>query len=379
METKKAFSIALIILLFLLQSPSFVPRVLSDSYSGSYQLLQDADVNTVYRLNIAVSQSLQDYYAEKSHRMNSDGDFGKFVTPYALQPIADCLREMYSDDEDYANAVLMIVHQIPYEVTVPSKYPVETIVDNKGDCDLLSYVAASIVKACGLDVVLLYYESEAHMNIGVNLSHAPNDARGNAFFVTNNNNHYYMAECTGGDWQTGWRIGECPNKLKQASVQIITLENCEQSAPGQVSASYRTLMMSTISLTVSATFLVQGNLVTLFGQLSPALQNETVTIYVKANSMPWTELIAVTTDTSGRFTCAWVPDGGIDYVRASWSGNDNYAGVDSQTQTLTVLSTFFVALLGVTLVLIVAGTAVFLISRKTVQEAQMPQPPEVSS
>ena len=379
METKKAFSIALIILLFLLQSPSFVPRVLSDSYNGSYQLLQDADGNTVYRLNIAVSQSLQDYYAEKSHRMNSESDLAKFVTPYALQPIANCLREMYSDDEDYANGALMIVHQIPYEVTVPSEYPVEMIVDNKGDCDLLSYVTASILKACGLDVVLLYYESEAHMNIGVNLSHLPNDARGDAFYVTNNNIHYYMAECTGGDWQNGWRVGECPDRLKQASVQVITLENCEQSAPGQVSASYKTLMTSTISLATSATFLVQGNLITLSGQLSPALQNETVTIYVKANSMPWAELSMVTTDTSGRFTCAWIPDGGIDYVRASWSGNDNYAGADSQTQTFTVLSTFFVVFLGVTLVLVVAGTTVFLISRKTLQEVPMPQPVEVSS
>lgn len=379
METKKTFSIALIILLFLLQSPSFVPRVLSDSYSGSYQLLRDADGNTVYRLNVAVSQSLQDYYVEKSHRMDSDGDFAKFVTPIALQSIADCLREMYSDDEDYANAALMIVHQIPYEVTVPSKYPVETIVDNKGDCDLLSYVAASIMKACRLNVVLLYYESEAHMNIGVNLSHEPNDARGNAFFVTNNNNHYYMAECTGGDWQNGWRVGECPDKLKQASVQVITLENCEQSAPGQVSASYRTLTTSTISLTISTTFLVQGNLVTLFGQLSPVLQNETVTIYVKTNSMPWTELTTVTTDMGGRFTCAWSPDGGIDYVRVGWSGNDSYAGADSQTQALTVLSMFFVVLLGVTLVLVVAGIAVFLISRKTVQQVPMPQPPRVSS
>jgi hypothetical protein len=379
METKKAFLIALILLLTLLQSPGFVPRVLSDSYSGSYQLLQNANENTVYRLNIAVSQSLQDYYTEKSHRMNSESDFAKFVTPYTLQSIADCLREMYSDDEDYANAALMIVHQIPYEVTVPSKYPVETIVDNKGDCDLLSYVAASILKACGLDVVLFYYESEAHMNIGVNLSHVPNDARGETFYVTNNNIHYYVAECTGGDWQNGWRVGECPDKLKQASVQVFTLENSEQSAPGQVSASYRTLMMPTISLTTSTTFLVQGNLVTLSGQLSPVLQNETVLIYVKANSMPWTELATVTTDTSGRFTCAWIPDGGIDYVRANWSGNDDYAGADSQTQTLTVLSTFFVVLLGVTLVLVVVGTIVFLISRKPVQEVPTPQPLEVSS
>lgn len=57
------------------------------------------------------------------------------------------------------------------------KYPVEVIVENEGDCDLLSFVAASIMMAGGLDIVLLYYESQKHMNVGVNLTHAPEDAR----------------------------------------------------------------------------------------------------------------------------------------------------------------------------------------------------------
>ena len=108
----------------------------------------------------------------------STNDFATFVTPYALKPIADCLRGIYSDDEDFANGVLMIVHQIPYEDTSLPKYPVETIVANKGDCALFSYIAASIMKAGGLNVVLFYYESEDHMNIGVGLSHEPNYARG---------------------------------------------------------------------------------------------------------------------------------------------------------------------------------------------------------
>jgi len=377
---RRRFSKALATLLILLQFSYLIPQVLSDNYGGSYELLQHTDGDKIYRLNIAVSQSLQDYYTEKSHTTDSENDFAKFVTPYALKPIADCLAEIYSDDEDYTNGVLMIAHQIPYEVTVPSKYPVETIVDDKGDCDLLSYIAASILEAHGLDVVLFYYESEAHMNIGVNLSHTPNDARGSAFYITDNNIRYYMAECTGGEWETGWRVGDCPDELKHASAQVVTLENCEQSAPGQVSASYKSLMNSTMSLTASPTYLIQGNSVTLSGQLSPVSQNATVTIYIKTNSSPWAELVVVTTDSSGRFTYTWVPeDSGIGYVRASWSGNDYYAGADSQTQALTVISVFFVALLGFMLFLVVVGIAVFLISRKTTQEVPAPQPPEVSS
>ena len=271
---KKPKTFLLLIVLFTISH--LLPQGFSQNHSQSYQLLDKPDGSTYYRLNVTVQQSLYEYYTEKSHSLNSHSDFAKFVTPYALKPIADCLLEIYTDDEDFINGVLMIVHQIPYNET-PAKYPVETIVENKGDCDLFSYVAASIVKAHGLDVVLLYYESQAHMNIGVSLSHVPHDAREQVYYVTYNNIRYYVAEATGGDLQNGWRVGECPDKLKNAPAQVITLENCEQSTYGQVSASYKTLASSTISLIISPTNLIQGGTVTLSGQLSPPLQNRTVT------------------------------------------------------------------------------------------------------
>jgi hypothetical protein len=85
-----------------------------------------------------------------------------------LKPVADSLSELYTDDEDFANGALMIVHQIPYEETTPAKYPLETMADDKGDCDLFACIAASIMKAGGLNVVLLHYKEEEHMNLGSN-------------------------------------------------------------------------------------------------------------------------------------------------------------------------------------------------------------------
>ena len=345
-----------------------LPQGFSENHSQSYQLLDKPDGSTYYGLNVTIQQSLYEYYTEKSHSLNSNSNFAKFVTPYALKPIADCLLEIYTDDEDFINGVLMIVHQIPYNET-PTKYPVETIVENKGDCDLFSYVAASIVKAHGLDVVLLYYESQAHMNIGVSLSHVPHDAREQAYYITYNNIRYYLAEVTGGDWQNGWRVGECPDKLKNAPAQVITLENCEQTTYGQVSASYKTLAYSTISLIISPTYLIQGGTVTLSGQLSPPLQNRTVTIYIKINNSPWIVLDTTTTNHGGYFTYAWnTEDAGICYIRSSWSGNDDYAGADSPIQTVTVLSTFFVLLLVITAILVCIGIIVFVMSRQAQQE-----------
>lgn len=377
---KSKFSRTLIAVTVLVATLSYLfPYCFAESYSLSYEILDRPNGSTHYRLNVAVSQSLYEYYLGKSHKLNSNNDFAKFVTPYALKPIADSLWEIYTDDEDFANGVLMIVHQIPYQETLPAKYPVETIVENKGDCDLFSYVAASIMKAGGLDVVLLYYEQEAHMNVGVHISHTPNDARGQVYYVTYNNIRYYMAECTGEDWQTGWRVGECPQDLREASAQVITLENCEQWAPGQVSASYKILISSTISLTASPMYLIQGGAVTLSGQLSPTLQNETVTIYIKVGNSPWMVLGTETTDSDGQFTYAWNAEiAGIWYVRASWSGDNKYAGADSPIRTITILSTFFVLLLAGTLILVCGGIAIFLVSRQPGQEIQEPQPPEIS-
>jgi hypothetical protein len=354
------------------------PYCLSETHSRSYQLLDSPNGSMYYRLNVAVSQSLYEYYHEKSHRLTSNHDFAKFVTPYALEPIAASLWEIYTDNEDFANGVLMIVHQILYNETLPVKYPVETIVENKGDCDLFSYIAASIMKAGGLDVVLLYYENEAHMNVGVYLSDAPHDVRGQAYYVTYNNIWYYVAECTGGNWKYGWRVGECPDDLKHASPEVITLENCEQWAPGQVSASYETLGSSAISLAVSSTNVIQGSTITLSGQLSPHLQNVTVIFYIKINNLPWTVLDTVTTGSNGRFAYAWNAEvAGMCYVRASWSGDNDYAGADSPIRNVMVLSVFFILLLGITVILVCVGTVVFLMSRRSRQEVQEPQPPEV--
>ncbi|MGB9684161.1 MAG: Ig-like domain-containing protein [Candidatus Bathyarchaeales archaeon] len=362
-----------------LSAVSSLPQpCLSNGYTLSYNLLESPIGSKQYKLNIVVPESLYEYYNGKDHKQVSVRDFAKFVTPYALQPVADRLREIYSDHEDFANGVLMIVHQIPYSVTLPAKYPIETMVENCGDCDLFSYIAASIMKAGGLDVVLLYYEEQTHMNIGVNLPHAPRYARTPVFFVTYNDIRYYVAECTGDDWKNGWRVGECPQNLMQETPRIITLENCEEWAPGQVSASYETLLQSTISLVASSIFVIQGSTITLSGQLSPKLQNKPVTIYVREGGSPWGILGITETDSSGKFSYVWSVNGtGICQLRASWSGDEKYAGADSPVIGITVLSSFFILLSTVTAVLVCAGVLVFLMSAQRHYDVEEPKLPKI--
>jgi hypothetical protein len=125
---------------------------------------------------------------------------------------------------------------------------------------------------------------------------------------------------------------------------------------------------------------MQGGTVTLSGQLSPSLQNETITIYIKINNSPWTVLGTATTNQNAYFTYAWnTKDAGICYIRSSWSGSNDYAGADSPIQTMTTLSPFFMLLLVIVAILVCVGIAVFIISRQAQPSISEPQPPEIPS
>src|SRR3989304_10201954 len=140
--------------------------------------VQQGLFRSMHTLYVSMPASLYDYYSSKSHFVNADGGYAKFVTSDAFIPIAEDIQNVTSNlaysDEQFANAVLAIVRQVSY-VRSTMKYPVEAIVENSGDCDPLSLLAAAIMKAGGLDVVLLYYKglSPTHVNIGVHLPYSP--------------------------------------------------------------------------------------------------------------------------------------------------------------------------------------------------------------
>ena len=259
----------------------------AQDYSVSYKLMDKQGQNVGYTLNVVVPETLLQYYQEKNHRLSVQADFPTFVTPYALQPIADCLRQIYPSDEDFVNGALMIVHQMNYVETPIGKYPAETLVDNQGDCDVFSYVAASIIKAGGLDVVLLDYEQQSHMNIGVHLANQPENARDQIYKITYHDTDYYIAETTGGNWTRGWRIGECPDIVKDAPAQVLTLENDEEIAPGQVSASFKQLETSGISLEIWPPIAMAQSPVTFKGSITPTKPGENITIYLGISGFPW--------------------------------------------------------------------------------------------
>jgi hypothetical protein len=313
------------------------------SFGGNYDLTFDSHVEfglVSHELHVSIPSSLYEYYSGKTPVLASDDEYATLVTPDAVKPIAENIRNITSDssrrDEDFANAVLSLVHQIPYNDT-KLNYPIETLVENEGKCDTLSLLAASIMKAGGLDVVLLYFKGVHHINVGVYLPYKPHTTywwltpTGYEF----NGKTYWIAECTPA---MDWKVGDVPPLLSDQQPSIISLENVEGLAPGHVSSRLGSpLNSSSLSINISQGPLnvsSQERPLTISGSLSPSCPNETVAVYFSQNGIAY-NAYQTETDNLGNYSFSWnLTSTGTYYVRTSWSGNENYTGADSDILTV---------------------------------------------
>jgi hypothetical protein len=373
-------SIAVIVVFVLSLAPLSQAQAQTTDYSVSFLLYNHPDGGLTYELNITIPQALYQYYTMQNHDLYSNADFAKFVTPNTLKQIADKLWQIYNNTEDFTNGVLMLVHQINYQEVIPGRYPVETLVNGYGDCDLFAYIAASILEAGGIPTVLLYYKTQQHMEIGVDLGSPPAEARVGTYSIKYQGISYYIGECTGNGWRTGWRIGETPSQYQNISSLVITLENMEQTSVGQVSATLRELDASTLSLQIFPPILLEDNNVTVSGQILPQVANENVTLQTETNGSGWTTVGTVLTQADGRFEYDWLPaTGGIVAIQATWLGNRQYNGAVSPQTSVVILPLYLVLLIVVLVLSIALLMLVLFKTRHTKQSLTQPTPPEMAS
>jgi len=319
--------------------------VTPNSFAGTYDPPYSSQVQfglLSHKLYASVPPSLYDYYRVKTPKLVDDSGYAALVTPYVFKSIAENLRNLTLDaprsDEAFANAVLMLVHQIPYAVG-GLKYPVETFVENSGQCDTLSLLAASIMKAGGLDVVLLYYKDVYHINVGVCLPYEPH---GTWWWLPSagfefDGKKYWIAECTPA---AEWKVGDVPSLVAGETPWVVSLENSEISSPARVSSKLDVpLTASSISIDLSSDFSGTDDLdrtLTISGSISPAYSDENVVVYF---SQDGTSYNAYRTRTNhwGKYSYSWnLTSTGTYYIRTSWSGTPDYASADSEILTVFI-------------------------------------------
>ena len=345
--TKKTLSIMLLILIFeLIWTSPLNPTLHQASGQTENQertlnfAVQYGQIHSTHTLHLSIPNSMYEYYQSLTHAIIKDSDFAKYVTPSIFTSIAENIKKVTNNtpnpEEQFANAVLSLVRQIPYNKS-KIKYPIETLIKNTGDCDVLSILAASIMKAGGLDVVLFHYKdiNPTHVNIGVYLPNKPvyHTLWINPEGFKYHNKTYWIAETTP---RSQWKVGDKPDLTKNTKPTIIPLENSTETAPDQISSSLdKPLLQSSISITPSPT---DSNLtgttrsITISGTISPALPNKTVTMYVKQGKTVKT--YKTTTDQTGNYTFNWNLTTSTYQIQTSCTNIANYTAAESDTLTI---------------------------------------------
>lgn len=149
-----------------------------------YRGARDADKNAFLYETIEESEWLPEYY----RAFISDEDLSGLYDAL-LAALRDAARTQGLDDDEYLELVTVFVQSLPYRTgpdDTPPKFPVETIVEDGGDCDDKSLLLGALLSREGYDVVLLYFGEENHMAVGVRSDDCGYRSTGYAFIETTN-------------------------------------------------------------------------------------------------------------------------------------------------------------------------------------------------
>jgi len=171
---------------------------------------------------LEVHQSMYDYFKEMPRPPTVD--YSVYVTnpldnPYIDRLVEDineaAAKENYSEYQTVEFATTS-VQNLPYtadSATTPfdeyPRYPMETLVDNGGDCEDISILLASILNSMGYGVILI--RLPGHLAVGVK---GGDNIYGTSWEYAGEN--YFYIETTG----SGWAIGELPDEYVGASAKL---------------------------------------------------------------------------------------------------------------------------------------------------------------
>ncbi|MEM3421458.1 MAG: hypothetical protein QXT02_06250 [Candidatus Hadarchaeum sp.] len=174
--------------------------------------------------DFSISKELYDYY--RSRPRPPTGNYSVYVTDpkddNLLKELVIKFGEIVSKynftETEKINSMIAFVQSLPYtpdEISTPydeyPRYPLETLVDDGGDCEDSSILLAALLNAMGYDVVLI--ELKDHMGVGISGAFS-------GFYYELEGTKYFYIETTG----TGWKIGELPAEFRGAKATLYPIE-----------------------------------------------------------------------------------------------------------------------------------------------------------
>lgn len=193
--------------------------------------------NKKWELSLEVPSDTYTHYRGLEVRRNpqilGDQAMASFVTSDEpiIVTLANKLKRM-AETQNYnavetTNLILHFVQYLKYSADNASlgpneywRYPVETLVDETGDCEDTSALFASLMEALGHDAVFLLYVIEqngqqlGHLAVGIDMPGAEGTS------ASYEGKDYYYCETT----TSGYNIGDIPHDYKDQSPRIIEVE-----------------------------------------------------------------------------------------------------------------------------------------------------------
>lgn len=137
--------------------------------------------NQPFTTQFGIAEDKYWYYKDQKRTTSADS---KFATPHdpVIQTIAKDITDASVSSGDSCKLCLAIdfVESMTYQYDIDynsnpeyPKYAIETIVDERGDCEDTSFLMASILEALDVDTVLLLYTD--HMAVGFAADTCPGD------------------------------------------------------------------------------------------------------------------------------------------------------------------------------------------------------------
>jgi hypothetical protein len=226
-------------LAFIVSCPVILPRKAyaqnNEYYSKTFAWNYDG---THWTWNLSIPKSLYDAYKAvpvSTRTRNGPEGYGFLTTTndHYLRILAEKLNETTThlgySSYDQVSFVLAFVQSLPYtsdNVTEGyneyPRFPIETLVDEGGDCEDTSILFASLTLILGYGTV--YINPPDHYAVGI----LGNDLKGT--YWTYNNKTYYYCETTG----NGFKIGQLPDQFEGQSAYVYSIDQSKQFVPDVV-------------------------------------------------------------------------------------------------------------------------------------------------
>jgi hypothetical protein len=182
--------------------------------------------------NLSIPKALYDAYKtvpDYTRTRNGPAGYGYLTTTedYYIRVLAEKLNEttnnLHYNSYDQVSFILSFVQSLPYvsdNVTTGydeyPRFPIETLVDDGGDCEDTSILLASITLILGYGTI--YINPTNHYAVGV----LGNNLQGSYWIFQNKT--YYYCETTG----NGFTIGQLPDEFANAKANLYSIDQARQ-------------------------------------------------------------------------------------------------------------------------------------------------------